>query len=73
VKDQITLTNLHRYHAGLYTENCFVLAEGYYEDKVFYASGVGFPPPEPADTSRCVKYLFTLMSFDIIEQTSHHM
>ncbi|GFG31082.1 hypothetical protein Cfor_00693, partial [Coptotermes formosanus] len=40
------------YHTGLHTENCFVLAEGCYEDKVFHVSGVGFPPPEPSDTSR---------------------
>ncbi|PNF14373.1 DNA polymerase epsilon subunit 2, partial [Cryptotermes secundus] len=41
-----------RYHTGLHTENCFVLAEGCYEDRIFHVSGVGFPPPEPADTSR---------------------
>ncbi|KAJ4426622.1 hypothetical protein ANN_26420, partial [Periplaneta americana] len=41
-----------RYHTGFHTENCFVLAEGSYEDKVFHVSGMGFPPPEPSSTSR---------------------
>lgn len=70
VKGRITLTTIHRYHTGLHTENCFVLAEGCYEDRVFHVSGVGFPPPEPSDTSRYVKYLFMFISFDdvILEQ-----
>nr|CAD7395680.1 unnamed protein product [Timema poppensis] len=41
-----------RYHTGLHCENCFVLAEGWYEDKIFHIQGVGFPPPEPSKSSR---------------------
>ncbi|CAC5374744.1 POLE2 [Mytilus coruscus] len=37
---------------GLFTENCFVLAEGWYEDKIFHINAFGFPPPEPAKTTR---------------------
>lgn len=40
------------FHTGLYTENCFVLAEGSYEDKVFHITAIGLPPPEPAHMSR---------------------
>ncbi|XP_002732910.1 DNA polymerase epsilon subunit 2-like [Saccoglossus kowalevskii] len=40
------------FHSGLFTENCFVLAEGWYEDEVFHINAFGFPPPEPADTTR---------------------
>ncbi|XP_064617729.1 DNA polymerase epsilon subunit 2-like [Liolophura sinensis] len=36
------------FHSGLFTENCFVLAEGKYEDEVFHVNAFGFPPPEPA-------------------------
>ncbi len=31
---------------GLFTENCFVLAEGVLEDDVFVVSGMSFPPAE---------------------------
>eukprot|EP00057_Strongylocentrotus_purpuratus_P034860 XP_796825.2 PREDICTED: DNA polymerase epsilon subunit 2 [Strongylocentrotus purpuratus] len=41
-----------QFHTGLFTENCFVLAEGWYEDEVFHVNGFGFPPAEPADTTR---------------------
>ncbi|XP_055933916.1 DNA polymerase epsilon subunit 2-like [Argiope bruennichi] len=37
------------YKGGLFTENNIVLAEGFYEDKIFYITAIGFPPPEPAD------------------------
>ncbi|KAG8201544.1 hypothetical protein JTE90_011219 [Oedothorax gibbosus] len=37
------------YKGGLFTENCVVLAEGYYEERIFYITAIGFPPPEPAD------------------------
>ena len=40
------------YHNGLYTENCFVLAEGSYEDGVFQAAAMGFPPAEPSRVTR---------------------
>ncbi|XP_070570240.1 DNA polymerase epsilon subunit 2-like [Ptychodera flava] len=40
------------FHTGLFTENCFVLAEGWYDDQVFHVNAFGFPPPEPADTTR---------------------
>ncbi|KAJ8874034.1 hypothetical protein PR048_024874 [Dryococelus australis] len=40
------------YHTGLYCENCFVLAEGWYEDRIFYIQGLGFPPAESSKSSR---------------------
>ncbi|KAK2843141.1 hypothetical protein Q7C36_011356 [Tachysurus vachellii] len=44
--------NLIGFHSGLYTESCFVLAEGWYEDSVFHVSAFGFPPIEPSSTTR---------------------
>ncbi|XP_046995901.1 DNA polymerase epsilon subunit 2 isoform X1 [Schistocerca americana] len=41
-----------RYHTGLHVEGCFVLAEGWYEDRVFHVNGMGFPPPESSRISR---------------------
>ncbi|XP_035388710.1 DNA polymerase epsilon subunit 2 isoform X1 [Electrophorus electricus] len=41
-----------QFHSGLYTESCFVLAEGWYEDSVFNVSAFGFPPVEPSCTTR---------------------
>ncbi|NXW48545.1 DPOE2 polymerase, partial [Nyctiprogne leucopyga] len=41
-----------RFHSGLYTESCFVLAEGWYEDEVFHVNAFGFPPTEPSATTR---------------------
>ncbi|NXP69507.1 DPOE2 polymerase, partial [Ramphastos sulfuratus] len=41
------LTFPHQFHNGLYTESCFVLAEGWYEDEVFHVKAFGFPPTEP--------------------------
>ena len=41
-----------KFHTGLYTENCFVLAEGWYEDNVFHILALGFPPAESSNTSR---------------------
>ncbi|CAG4966167.1 unnamed protein product [Colias eurytheme] len=35
-----------RYHSGLFTENSFVLAEGYYDDKVLHVMGLVLPPSE---------------------------
>ncbi|XP_029650945.1 DNA polymerase epsilon subunit 2-like [Octopus sinensis] len=40
------------FHTGLFTENCFVLAEGWYEDSIFHVTAFGFPPPEPASVTR---------------------
>lgn len=40
------------FHSGLYTEGSFVLAEGTYNDGVLKVSGLGFPPPEAANSSR---------------------
>ncbi|XP_035388713.1 DNA polymerase epsilon subunit 2 isoform X4 [Electrophorus electricus] len=40
-----------QFHSGLYTESCFVLAEGWYEDSVFNVSAFGFPPVEPSCTT----------------------
>lgn len=40
------------YHDGLFTECCFVLAEGTYQDGIFYVQAMGLPPKESADISR---------------------
>ncbi|XP_045443450.1 DNA polymerase epsilon subunit 2 isoform X9 [Pipistrellus kuhlii] len=47
-----------QFHSGLYTESCFVLAEGWFEDQVFHVNAFGFPPTEPSSTTR----LFTSTS-----------
>ncbi|XP_068608394.1 DNA polymerase epsilon subunit 2 [Brachionichthys hirsutus] len=41
-----------QFHNGLYTESCFVLAEGWYDDSVFHVNGFGFPPTEPSSSTR---------------------
>ncbi|XP_012867681.1 PREDICTED: DNA polymerase epsilon subunit 2 [Dipodomys ordii] len=41
-----------QFHSGLYTEACFVLAEGWFEDHVFHVNAFGFPPTEPSSTTR---------------------
>jgi len=41
-----------KFHTGLYTENCFVLAEGWYDDNIFHVLALGFPPAEPSATTR---------------------
>ncbi|XP_034289221.1 DNA polymerase epsilon subunit 2 [Pantherophis guttatus] len=41
-----------QFHSGLYTESCFVLTEGWYEDEVFHVTAFGFPPTEPSATTR---------------------
>ncbi|XP_057200751.1 DNA polymerase epsilon subunit 2 isoform X3 [Triplophysa rosa] len=41
-----------QFHSGLYTESCFVLAEGWYEDSVFHVNAFGFPPTEPSSITR---------------------
>ncbi|KAJ0171930.1 hypothetical protein K1T71_012693 [Dendrolimus kikuchii] len=40
-----------RYHSGLFTENSYVLAEGYYEDKVLHVMGLVLPPCESREAS----------------------
>ncbi|XP_050356715.1 DNA polymerase epsilon subunit 2 [Nymphalis io] len=40
-----------RYHSGLFTESSFVLAEGYYDDKVLNVMGLVLPPSESRATS----------------------
>uniref|UniRef100_A0A452QG15 DNA polymerase epsilon subunit n=1 Tax=Ursus americanus TaxID=9643 RepID=A0A452QG15_URSAM len=46
------ITQLKEFHSGLYTESCFVLAEGWFEDGVFHVNAFGFPPTEPSSTTR---------------------
>jgi DNA polymerase epsilon subunit 2 len=41
-----------KFHSGLYTEGAYMLAEGTYNDGVLKVSGLGFPPPEAASSSR---------------------
>lgn len=43
-----------KFHRGLYTENCFVLVEGWYEDLVFHVVAMGHPPIEKSEVSRSV-------------------
>ena len=40
------------YHVGMFVENCIVLAEGIYDDKVFHVDAIGLPPLESASESR---------------------
>ncbi|KAG6443426.1 hypothetical protein O3G_MSEX002868 [Manduca sexta] len=47
---EIDLTRT-KYHSGLFTEFSYVLAEGYYEDKIFHVKGLVLPPPESRATS----------------------
>lgn len=48
---EVDLTSA-RYHSGFFCEGMFVLAEGTYADKVLKVDGLGFPPAEPASSSR---------------------
>ena len=41
-----------KFHKGLYTENCFVLVEGWYEDRVFHVVAMGHPPIEASEVSK---------------------
>ncbi|XP_076060559.1 DNA polymerase epsilon subunit 2 [Oratosquilla oratoria] len=43
-----------KFHTGLFTFNCFVLAEGWFEDSIFHVNAMGMPPPEAADTTRAM-------------------
>lgn len=44
--------NEAKFHSGMYTEGAFLLAEGTYNDGVLKVNGLGFPPLEPASSSR---------------------
>ncbi|XP_037722354.1 DNA polymerase epsilon subunit 2 [Drosophila subpulchrella] len=48
---QLDLTGA-RFHAGFFCEGCFVLAEGNYKEGILKVDGLGFPPAEPATSSR---------------------
>ncbi|XP_014270308.1 DNA polymerase epsilon subunit 2 [Halyomorpha halys] len=48
---QVDLSNT-TYHDGLFTECCFVLAEGWYQDGVLHVQAMGLPPREISETSR---------------------
>ncbi|XP_013147837.1 PREDICTED: DNA polymerase epsilon subunit 2 [Papilio polytes] len=50
-----------RYHSGLFTESSFVLAEGYYDDKVLHVMGLVLPPSESRATS--LPYFGSLNTF----------
>lgn len=41
-----------KFHSGIFCEGCFVMADGEYNDGIFRVSGLGFPPPELAKSSR---------------------
>jgi len=41
-----------KFHMGLYTENCFVLSEGWFDEDVFHVLALGFPPAETSETTR---------------------
>ena len=40
------------FHNGVFTENCFVLAEGSYDDSVFHVTALGLPPIESSAKTR---------------------
>ncbi|GAU88733.1 hypothetical protein RvY_01372 [Ramazzottius varieornatus] len=40
------------FHSGLFVENVFVIVEGWYDDRVFHATGLGMPPPETRTTTQ---------------------
>jgi len=40
------------FHGGLFTENCFVLGQGSFQDGIFHIEHLGMPPPEPAKVTR---------------------
>ena len=43
-----------KFHTGLFTENCFVLVEGWYEDGILHVAAMGFPPAETSEVSRAL-------------------
>ena len=46
----------YNFHTGLFTENSFVLAEGWYEDNIFNVEAFGFPPAEPSKITRYINH-----------------
>lgn len=46
----LDITNA-RFHSGLFTENSFVLAEGFYDDKMLNVTGLVLPPSENRTSS----------------------
>ena len=47
----------------MFSEGCFVLCEGSYDDNVFSCSVMGFPPAEDAETFRYVTALPSRLSW----------
>ncbi|MCL4134923.1 UNVERIFIED_CONTAM: hypothetical protein GTU68_064450, partial [Idotea baltica] len=43
-----------KFHTGLFTQNCFVLLEGWFEDGVLHANAIGLPPAENSTTTRAL-------------------
>jgi len=41
-----------KFNTGLFTENCFVLAEGWFVDDVYHVKALGFPPAEESSVTR---------------------
>lgn len=41
-----------QFREGLFPEHSFIIAEGIYDDKIFYVTYLGYPPPEVAKVSR---------------------
>ncbi|KAG5866920.1 hypothetical protein JTB14_013530 [Gonioctena quinquepunctata] len=48
---ELNLTHA-KYHGGFFMENCFVLVNGYYEDRTLHVSTVVLPPGEEYNNSR---------------------
>lgn len=57
-----------RYHSGLFTEGSYVLAEGYYDDKTLYVTGLVQPPVETREAS--APYFGNLNTFGGKSKTS---
>ncbi|KAK8728711.1 hypothetical protein OTU49_009106, partial [Cherax quadricarinatus] len=61
----LDLTNA-KFHPGLFTHNCFILVEGWYEDGMLHASAIGLPPPEASSSTRlqksCGHFLLVMLS-----------
>jgi len=51
-----------KFHQGLYTENCYVLVEGWYEDMVFHVIAMGHPPIELAEVTSFMRIFYNLFS-----------
>ena len=50
-----------KFHKGLYTENCFVLVEGWYEDRIFHVVAMGHPPIEASEVSNLEYRIFNVL------------